>query len=78
MEVMEFDRPRRLRWREEDKDGVFDVVYELERSEGGTRLAQIDNIEWRISKLAFPIARLMVSRDVARQLASLKRILEAT
>jgi hypothetical protein len=76
MEVVEFDPPRRLRWREEDEDGVFNVVYRLERTENGTRLGQIDDIEWKISRLAFPIARVMVSRDIARQLASLKRTLE--
>jgi uncharacterized protein YndB with AHSA1/START domain len=76
MEVVEYDQPRRLRWREEDEDGVFDVVYQLEPSGSGTRLSQIDDIDWKISKLAFPIARMMVSRDMSRQLASLKRTLE--
>ena len=76
MEVVEYDPPRRLCWREEDEDGVFNVVYRLESTGGGTRLSQIDDIDWKISKLAFPIARMMVSRDMARQLASLKRRLE--
>jgi uncharacterized protein YndB with AHSA1/START domain len=77
MEVVEYDQPRRLRWREEDEDGVFNVVYRLQPTEGGTRLSQIDDIDWKISKLAFPIARMMVGRDMARQLAALKRMLEA-
>jgi uncharacterized protein YndB with AHSA1/START domain len=77
MEVVEYDRSRRLRWREEDQDGIFDVVYELRPTEGGTQFSQIDDIDWKISKLALPLARLMVSRDIARQLASLKRTLEA-
>jgi uncharacterized protein YndB with AHSA1/START domain len=77
MEVVEYDEPRRLRWREEDADGVFDVTYELEPTGSGTRLSQIDDIDWKISKLAFPIARIMVSRDIARQLAALKRKLES-
>jgi uncharacterized protein YndB with AHSA1/START domain len=76
MEAVEFDPPRRLRWREEDDDGVFDVVYELEPEAGGTRLSQIDHIDWKISRLAFPIARFMVGRDLTRQLAALKRLLE--
>ena len=29
MQVVEFDPPHRLRWREEDPDAVFNVVYEL-------------------------------------------------
>jgi uncharacterized protein YndB with AHSA1/START domain len=77
MKVVEYDQPRRLRWREEDEDGVFNVVYQPEPREGGTRLSQIDDIDWKISKLAFPIARMMVGRDMARQLAALKRTLEA-
>jgi uncharacterized protein YndB with AHSA1/START domain len=77
MEVVECEPPRRLRLREEDDDGVFDVVYELEPVDGGTRLTQIDQIDWKISKLAFPIARVMVGRDLSRQLAALKRLLES-
>lgn len=77
IEVVEYDQPRRLGLREEDADGVFDVVYELEPNEGGTLLAQIDEIDWKISKLARPIARVMVSRDLSRQFSSLKELLES-
>jgi uncharacterized protein YndB with AHSA1/START domain len=77
MEVLEYDQPRRLRWREEDEDGIFNVVYQLKSTESGTRLSQIDDIDWDISKLALPIARLMVSRDMAKQLAALKQTLAA-
>jgi uncharacterized protein YndB with AHSA1/START domain len=77
IEVLEYDQPRRLRWREEDEDGIFNVVYQLESTESGTRLSQIDDIDWNISKLALPIARLMVSRDMAKQLAALKQTLAA-
>jgi hypothetical protein len=76
MEVVEYDPPRQLRWREEDEDGIFNVVYRLEATSSGTRLTQIDDIDWKISKLALPIARVMVSRDIARQLGALKKSLE--
>jgi uncharacterized protein YndB with AHSA1/START domain len=76
MDVIEFDPPRRLRWREEDDDAVFHVVYELEQQAGGTRLTQIDEIDWKISRLLLPVGRLMVQRDLRRQLAALKRLLE--
>jgi uncharacterized protein YndB with AHSA1/START domain len=76
VEVVEYDEPHRLSWREEDEDGVFDVTYRLEATETGTRLTQIDEIDWKISKLLFPIARITVSRDIARQLATLRRFLE--
>ncbi len=77
VEVVEYVQPRRLGWREEDRDGVFNVVYELEPVVVGTRLTQTNDIEWKISKLAFPIARMMVSRDLSRQLSALKELLES-
>jgi tRNA (cmo5U34)-methyltransferase len=76
MEAVEYDPPRHLRWREEDEDAIFNVVYRLEATSTGTRLTQIDDIDWKISKLALPIARAMVNRDIARQLAALKQTLE--
>jgi uncharacterized protein YndB with AHSA1/START domain len=76
MDVVEFDPPHRLRWREEDADAVFNVLYELEPTGSGTQIKQVDDIEWKIGKAALPIARLMVSRDISRQFRSLKRLLE--
>jgi uncharacterized protein YndB with AHSA1/START domain len=73
----EFSPPRRLRLREEDDDGVFNVTYDLEAAGEGTRLTQHDQIEWKIPKFQLPIARRMVSRDIERQLSELKRRLEA-
>lgn len=78
MDVVEFGPPSRLRWREEDADAVFDVLYELEPTASGTVLKQVDDIDWKIGKAALPIARLMVSRDIGRQLRSLKRLLESS
>jgi uncharacterized protein YndB with AHSA1/START domain len=77
MDVVEFDPPRRLRWREEDADAVFDVLYELKPDASGSRLTQVDDIDWKIGQLALPIGRLMVSRDIRRQFRSLKRLLES-
>jgi uncharacterized protein YndB with AHSA1/START domain len=75
--VEEFDPPSRMRIREEDDDGVFDVTYELEPAGDGTRLTQRDRIEWKIPRFQQPLARRLVTRDVANQLAALKRRLEA-
>ena len=75
--VEEFEPPRRMRLRQKDDDGVFDVTYELEATAAGTRLTQRDEIEWRIPRFQLPIARYMVSRDVERQLATLRRLLES-
>ena len=75
--VDEYSPPSRLRLREEDDDGVFNVTYELEPLADGTRLTQHDRIEWKIPRFQYPIARRMVSRDIANQLSGLKRRLEA-
>jgi uncharacterized protein YndB with AHSA1/START domain len=74
--VEEFDPPRRMRLREEDDDAVFDVTYELGSERGGTRLTQRDRIEWKIPRFQLPLARRMVTRDIEKQLAALKRVLE--
>ena len=76
MEAVEFHPPHRLRWREEDADAVFNVLYELEPSGSGTVLRQIDEIEWKIPRPLRPIGRIMVSRDIKRQFGSLKHLLE--
>jgi uncharacterized protein YndB with AHSA1/START domain len=76
MEATEFDPPRRLRLREEDGDAVFDVVYELNEEAAGTRLTQIDHIDWKIPRVLQPIGRAMVGRDLQRQLEALKALLE--
>jgi uncharacterized protein YndB with AHSA1/START domain len=75
--VQEFDPPRRMRLREEDDDGVFDVIYELEQAPEGTRLTQRDQIDWKIPRFQHPVARAMVSRDLHRQFATLKRVRES-
>jgi uncharacterized protein YndB with AHSA1/START domain len=75
--VEEFDPPHRMRIREEDEDGVFDVTYELGAAGDGTRLTQRDHIEWKIPRFQQPLARRLVTRDVANQLSALKRRLEA-
>jgi deazaflavin-dependent oxidoreductase (nitroreductase family) len=73
-----FEPPRRLRLREEDEDGVFDVAYVLEPlGPAATRISQVDEIEWKIPRFQRPIARLTVGRHIGRQLRTLKRLLEA-
>ena len=74
--VEEYVPPNRLRILEEDDDGVFDVTYEVEPAGDATRLTQRDRIDWKIPRFQHPIARRMVSRDIAKQFAALKRRLE--
>jgi hypothetical protein len=75
--VQTFEPPRLMRLREQDDDAVFHVTYELGPAAEGTRLTQRDQIEWAIPRFQRPIGRAMVSRDIQRQLLTLKRLLEA-
>jgi uncharacterized protein YndB with AHSA1/START domain len=75
--IEEFQAPRRMKMREIDDDATFVVTYQLEESGAGTRLTQTDEIEWKIPAPLRPLGWLMVNRDMPRQLASLKRVLEA-
>jgi uncharacterized protein YndB with AHSA1/START domain len=61
--IEEFDPPQRMRMREEDDDGVFDVTYVLEPTGARTRLTQHDEIAWKISWPQHPLANGMVGRD---------------
>ena len=77
IEIVEYDPPRRLRWRQEDANGVFHIVYEVEPTARGARLTQRDTIEWKVPR---PVARLaeqvFVRRHIGAQMADLKRLLE--
>jgi len=75
--IEEFEPPQRMRMREEGDDGVFDVTYVLEPTGARTRLAQHDEIAWKIPRLQRPIANSMVGRDIVDQLSRLKRLLES-
>jgi uncharacterized protein YndB with AHSA1/START domain len=74
--IEEFEPPKRMRIREEDDDGVFDVTYVLEPTGAGTRLTQQDEIAWKVPRLQRPAATTYVGRDIVDQLSRLKRLLE--
>ena len=76
IEVLEYDAPRRIRWRQEDQIGVFDITYELEPTDGGTRLLQTDDIKWKLP-LAGPFGKRIVGRHIGEQQKDLKRVMEA-
>ncbi|HEX8648073.1 MAG TPA: SRPBCC family protein [Thermoleophilaceae bacterium] len=75
IEVLEYDPPHRIRWRQEDQIGVFDITYTLEPAGDGTRLLQIDEIEWKLP-LAGPFGKRIVGRHIGEQQQDLKRVLE--
>ena len=76
IEVLEYDAPRRIRWRQEDHIGVFDITYDFEATEAGTRLTQRDDIKWKLP-LAGPFGRRIVGRHIGEQQDDLKRVLES-
>lgn len=78
LEVLEYERPRRVRWRQEDDNGLFDITYRFEPVGDGTRFVQSDAIAWKISRAAARFAeRFFVRRHIGEQMAALKKLLEA-
>ena len=75
IEVLEYEAPRLVRWRQEDHIGVFDITYELEPTDGGTRLIQRDEIDWKLP-LAGPFGTRIVGKHIGEQQKDLKRVLE--
>ena len=76
VEILELDPPRRVRLREEDDDGVFDVTYLLEPAGQGTRFVQRSDVDWKLPRLLAAIGDRMVPRHLAGQMKGLKRELE--
>jgi uncharacterized protein YndB with AHSA1/START domain len=78
LELVEHDRPRRLRLREEDRSAIFEVEYELRATEGGTRLTQTSEFRWKaLPRILQLVLAVGVRRDIGRQLRELKRVMES-
>ena len=75
IEVIEFDRPTLIRWRQEDDNGVFTIGYSLEPVGDGVRFIQRDAIDWKIPWFYTPIAKRTVDAHISRQLRDLARLL---
>ena len=71
-----FDPPRRIEWREEDGVDVVEVTYSLDDLGERTRLSQQSVATLGAPRLLHPIYRAGISRDIARQLKELKKLLE--
>ena len=77
IEVVEYDPPRRVRWRQEDRNGVFDIAYRLEPCARGTRFHQEDAIAWKVPRPVGRMAeRAFVRRHIRQQMRELKQALE--
>ena len=77
IEVLEYDAPTSIRWRQSDLGGVFEIDYRLTPTEKGTRLTQSDEIAWKVPRLFHPVARRIVRKHIPDQMADLKRLLES-
>lgn len=78
IEIVELERPAKVVSVQEDKIARWRISYLLEPDgNGGTRLTQRDDIEWRVTPLGRPIARRIVNQHLADQLRTLKALLES-
>jgi hypothetical protein len=73
---VDWSPPRRIEWLEDDGVDRFEVSYELEEVNGGTRLSQRSDARLGVPKLLRPIWRRGIENDIARQLRMLKDVLE--
>jgi hypothetical protein len=76
IETLECEPPSRIRWRQDDHLGSFDITYLLAPTATGTMLTQRDEIGWRLG-LMRPIGRRIVARHIDEQHEALRRVLEA-
>jgi uncharacterized protein YndB with AHSA1/START domain len=72
-----FERPRSISWRQDDGTDVFLVTYTIEELGDRSRLTQRSEAQLGSSRLLRPVYRRGIGRDMAKQLDSLKKLLEA-
>jgi uncharacterized protein YndB with AHSA1/START domain len=72
----EYEPPERIAWREDDGETVIHVAYELEPVWTSTRLTQRDEARLGAPRPLRRLVRAGIGRDVARQLRTLKHVLE--
>jgi len=78
IEIVELDRPAKVVSVQEDQIAHWTISYLLEpNGDGGTRLTQRDDIEWRVTPIGRPIARRIVGQHLGEQLRTLKALLES-
>jgi hypothetical protein len=71
-----YDALGRIVWHENDGPTVIRVTYELEPVWTSTRLTQRDEARLNAPRLLHRLVRAGIGRDVARQLRTLKQVLE--
>jgi hypothetical protein len=73
---VDWEPPRRVAWREDDGADVIHATYELESVWTSTRVTQRDDARLGAPRPLHPLLRIGIGRDVARQLRTLKLVLE--
>lgn len=78
IDVLDFEPPKRITWRQVDDAGTFVVTMELEPvGASRTRLTQTDQTSWNgIFRLLSPVLHLVVRRTLPKQFDSLRAHLE--
>src|SRR3954452_13490109 len=76
MTCVTFDPPHRIEWREDDGADLFEVTYDLEPGDGATHMRQTSRATISAPRLLHTLYRVGIGRDIARQLKSLKKVLE--
>jgi uncharacterized protein YndB with AHSA1/START domain len=76
IEIVTFERPHRIVTTQRDAIADFTITYLLQSETRGTRLTQIDEIDWKLARPIQPIAIRIVRRHIGEQFATLKRLLE--
>ena len=71
-----WEPPNRIDWREDDSTDVLHVTYMLDDLGQSTRMTQRSRPELAAPRVLHPLMRLGIGHDIARQLKTLKRILE--
>lgn len=71
-----WEPPNRIDWREDDSTDVLHVTYMLDDLGQSTRMTQRSRAELAAPRVLHPLMRLGIGHDIARQLKTLKRILE--
>ncbi|MDZ7733227.1 MAG: SRPBCC family protein [Acidimicrobiia bacterium] len=74
IEVLEYEPPTRIRWRQTDDVGTFVVSDDLEElPDGRTRITQTDETSFNgIFKLLSPVIHLAMRRTLPKQFAALR------
>lgn len=78
LELVQVDAPKRVQLRWSTSAATFDVTYDLEESNGSTRMTHASEVSLRgLGRAARPLVRVVLPRTMGQQLDDLRALLEA-